>query len=69
MRKVSIPKVSLTNIRLSPFAGNTKLSRMLEGKFTDDSTSENWWYKANKWSGEKIDISAHVNPSTKKFKI
>lgn len=42
---------------------------MLEGKFTDDSTSENWWYKANKWSGEKIDISAHVNPSTKKFKI
>ena len=53
MRKVSIPKVSLKNIRLSPFAGNTKLSRMLEGKFTDDSTSEKWWYKANKWSGEK----------------
>lgn len=69
MRKATIPKVSLTNICLSPFAGNTKLSRMLEGKFTDDSTSENWWYKANKWSGEKIDISAHVNPSTKKFKI
>lgn len=69
MRKVTIPKVSLTNIRLSPFAGNTKLSRMLEGKFTDDSTSENWWYKANGYSGERIDISAHVNPSTKKFEI
>lgn len=28
-----------------------------------------WWYRANKYSGEKIDISAYVNPSTKKFEI
>lgn len=69
MRKVSIPKVSLKNIRLSPFAGNTKLVPMLKGKFTDDSTSTKWWYRANKYSGEKIDISAYVNPSTKKFEI
>lgn len=69
MRKVSIPKVSLKNIRLSPFAGNTKLVPMPKGKFTDDSTSTKWWYRANKYSGEKIDISAYVNPSTKKFEI
>lgn len=42
---------------------------MLKGKFTDDSTSTKWWYRENKYSGKKIDISAYVNPSTKKFEI
>lgn len=69
MKKVTIPKVSLKNIRLSSLSYGTKTPTMLKGKFTDDSTDSDWWYRADKNHGEKIDISAYVDTSTKEFQI
>lgn len=42
---------------------------MLRGKFTDDSTSNDWWYQRNgsSSSSDKINISEYVDPITNEF--
>lgn len=37
------------------------------GKFTDDSTEEDWWYYANGNTSNKISLADKVNPETKIF--
>lgn len=68
MKKVTIPKVSLKNIRLSPIRGGDTVYK-LEGKFTDNSTDSSYWYLANSEDGDRVNISAIVDPTTKKFVI
>lgn len=68
MRKTTIPKVSLTNICLSPIRGGDTVYK-LKGKFTDNSTDSDYWYLANSKDGEKVNISAFVNPTDKAFAI
>lgn len=70
MRKVSIPKVSLNYIFLSPFREHEKQTLpKLKGKFADNSTANGWWYKANSPYGPKISLAAHVDEETKNFEL
>ena len=41
-------------------------SKLLSGKFTDDSTAEDWWIY-DVASKKNVSIAEHVDPSTKKF--
>ena len=62
MRKVSIPKVSLNYIFLSPFREHEKQTLpKFKGKFADNSTANGWWYKANSYNGPQISLAAHVD--------
>lgn len=70
MRKVSIPKVSLNYIFLSPFREHGKQTLpKFKGKFADNSTANGWWYKANSSNGPKIALAAHVDEETKNFEL
>ena len=70
MRKVSIPKVSLNYIFLSPFREHEKQTLpKLKGKFADNSTAKRWWYKANSPNGQEISLAAHVDEETKNFEL
>ena len=70
MRKVSIPKVSLNYIFLSPFREHKKQTLpKFKGKFADNSTANGWWYKANSPNGPKISLAAHVDEETKNFEL
>ena len=70
MRKVSIPKVSLNYIFLSPFREHEKQTLpKFKGKFADNSTANGWWYKANSPDGPKISLAAHVDEETKNFEL
>ena len=70
MRKVSIPKVSLNYIFLSPFREHEKQTLpKFKGKFADNSTANGWWYKANSPNGPKISLAAHVDEETKNFEL
>ena len=70
MRKVSIPKVSLNYIFLSPFREHKKQTLpKFKGKFADNSTANGWWYRANSPSGPKISLAAHVDEETKNFEL
>ena len=70
MRKVSIPKVSLNYIFLSPFREHKKqILPKFKGKFADNSTANGWWYKANSSNGPKISLAAHVDEETKNFEL
>lgn len=41
----------------------------LKGKFTDDSTASDWWYKPNTRLSKAVDISEFVDSTTKEFAI
>lgn len=41
----------------------------LRGKFTDDSTSSDWWYCKNGTSSTKVNIANYVDPETKEFEV
>lgn len=41
-------------------------SKILSGKFTDDSTAEDWWYRM---LNKNISIADEVDPSTKTFSV
>ena len=70
MRKVSIPKVSLNYIFLSPFREHEKQTLpKFKGKFADNSTANGWWYKANSYNGPQISLAAHVDEETKNFEL
>lgn len=70
MRKVSIPKVSLNYIFLSPFREHEKQTLpKFKGKFADNSTANKWWYKANSYNGPQISLAAHVDEETKNFEL
>ena len=70
MRKVSIPKVSLNYIFLSPFREQEKQTLpKFKGKFADNSTANGWWYRANSPDGPKISLAAHVDEETKNFEL
>lgn len=70
MRKVSIPKVSLNYIFLSPFREHEKQTLpKFKGKFADNSTAADWWYIANSPNGPKISLAAHVDEETKNFEL
>ena len=70
MRKVSIPKVSLNYIFLSPFREHKKQTLpKFKGKFADNSTANGWWYKANSSNGPKISLAAHVDEETKNLEL
>lgn len=40
---------------------------LIRGKFTDDSTPEDWWIRTTNYYGSKTDISSFVDPETKEF--
>lgn len=70
MIKVSIPKVSLNYIFLSPFREHEKQTLpKIKGKFADNSTANGWWYKANSYYGPQISLAAHVDEETKNFEL
>ena len=70
MRKVSIPKVSLNYIFLSPFREHEKQTLpKFKGKFADNSTANGWWYKANSPDGPQISLASHVDEETKNFEL
>lgn len=70
MRKVSIPKVSLNYIFLSPFREHEKQTLpKFKGKFADNSTAADWWYIANSPTGPQISLAAHVDEETKNFEL
>lgn len=70
MKKVTIPKVSLTKVSLFPFKkGKKENIAKLKGKFADNSTANGWWYKANSSNGPKISLAAHVDEETKNFEL
>lgn len=39
---------------------------LLRGKFTDDSTEDDWWYKIN---SKQVSLVPYVNPNTKEFAV
>ena len=70
MRKATIPKVSLKKISLFPFRkGEKENIAKLKGKFADNSTANEWWYRANSPTGPKIYLAAHVDEETKNFEL
>ena len=66
-----ISKLYVGDILIFPF-GSGQRNDNVRGKFTDYSTSADWWYWANgsQWDEtNKTDITKYVNPETKEFAI